>query len=54
MNALLNKPLVLGSVIGLVLAWVVGYNNLYAGQRGHVALIQRQIDEERANQEARE
>lgn len=48
------KPVVVGGLIGLVIAWAVGYNTIYARQQGQVRLKRTQIAQEQANQQARE
>lgn len=47
------KPVHLGLAIGLVVAFAVGYNNIYARQQGQARLKRAQILQEQANQKAR-
>jgi len=48
------KPVLVGGLIGLVIAWALGYNSIYARQQGHARLKRTQIVQEQANHQARE
>ena len=44
------KPMVVGAAVGLVLAYLVGYNTIYARQRGQAQVIRQQIVQEQKDQ----
>lgn len=44
------KPLVMGAVVGLVLTYLIGYNQIYSRQQNQVRLLRSQLAQEQANQ----
>ena len=44
------KPILLGAAVGLVLAYLIGYNQIYGRQHKQLLLLHSQLTQEQANQ----